>query len=155
MNPPFVKNRRKTRRFRCQRRVRLWSRLRDAEPATTTPQVSLTAPAKAATLEYGRYLAEGVYQCGDCHTPGFDADKVHGPDAFISLQVATPRRASAQQSRRPSRPPIRSNPSSGSVARWIRNPEQFRPGTVMPSFASVLDEPSALALAEWLQKTPL
>jgi len=30
------------------------------------------------------------------------------------------------------------------VARWIRNPELYRPGTPMPTFASVLDENAAL-----------
>jgi hypothetical protein len=37
------------------------------------------------------------------------------------------------------------------VARWIRNPELYRPGTLMPTFASVLDEGAALELAEWLR----
>jgi len=214
---------------------------------------AITAPAKAATVEYGRYLAEGVYQCSDCHTPGFDADNVHGPDAFMggaelknsagdvvyspnltrdeatgigrwtreqfALAVQSgvrpdgsalgypmphfrgaddteidallaylrsfPARDNAvpgqhRAVRAPSAPsdPKRSFEQLGcvschgkgapfeaqlaqathkpaaDVARWIRNPEQFRPGTVMPSFARVLDEPSALALAEWLQKAP-
>ena len=37
------------------------------------------------------------------------------------------------------------------VARWIRNPESFVPGTAMPTYASLLDEPSALALARWIR----
>jgi mono/diheme cytochrome c family protein len=215
---------------------------------------SITAPPKAASLEYGRYLAEGVYQCGDCHTPGFDADKLHGPDAFIGgaeLQNSAgkvvyspnltrdeatgigrwsreqfavairsgirpdgsalgspmplfrgaddtevdalllylrsfPARANAVPGQKPAlaqATPPSTNPQqaferlgcatchgkgapfeaklaqaagkpASDVARWIRNPESFRPGTAMPSFASVLDEPSAVALAEWLQKTP-
>jgi len=36
------------------------------------------------------------------------------------------------------------------VARWIRNPELYRPGTPMPTFESVLDENAALELANWL-----
>jgi mono/diheme cytochrome c family protein len=39
-------------------------------------------PPRAPNADYGRYLAESVYQCGDCHTPGFDRDKVRGPDAY-------------------------------------------------------------------------
>jgi mono/diheme cytochrome c family protein len=27
-------------------------------------------------------LAEDVYKCGDCHTPGFDDDKSRGPEAY-------------------------------------------------------------------------
>lgn len=42
----------------------------------------VTTPARAASAAYGRYLAESVYQCGDCHTPGFDRDKVRGPEAY-------------------------------------------------------------------------
>jgi mono/diheme cytochrome c family protein len=37
------------------------------------------------------------------------------------------------------------------LARWIRNPEAFLPGTVMPTFAPVLDEAGALELAEWIR----
>lgn len=51
---------------------------------TFTPpaQPAHAAPARAPSVDYGRYLAESVYQCGDCHTPGFDRDKLHGPDAY-------------------------------------------------------------------------
>lgn len=37
------------------------------------------------------------------------------------------------------------------LVQWIRNPEQFAPGTTMPTYASLIDEPSALALARWLK----
>jgi mono/diheme cytochrome c family protein len=37
------------------------------------------------------------------------------------------------------------------LARWIRNPELTLPGTPMPSYASVLDEASALELATWVR----
>jgi mono/diheme cytochrome c family protein len=37
------------------------------------------------------------------------------------------------------------------LARWIRNPETFLPGTIMPTFAPVLDEAGALELAEWIR----
>lgn len=53
--------------------------------ATKTPDLpaqGVTAPKKQATAEYGKYLAQSVYGCADCHTPGFAADKVKGPDAF-------------------------------------------------------------------------
>lgn len=42
----------------------------------------IEAPPRAAEVEYGRYLAEAVYQCADCHTPGLGADKLRGPEAY-------------------------------------------------------------------------
>ena len=33
------------------------------------PAISVTAPPRGATAEYGRYLANHVSLCGDCHTP--------------------------------------------------------------------------------------
>ncbi|WP_257460056.1 c-type cytochrome [Archangium lipolyticum] len=37
------------------------------------------------------------------------------------------------------------------LAKWIRNPEQFVPGTSMPTYASLIDEPTALMLARWIR----
>jgi mono/diheme cytochrome c family protein len=37
------------------------------------------------------------------------------------------------------------------VARWIRDAQSIKPGTQMPTFHDVLDEPRALALAAWVQ----
>jgi mono/diheme cytochrome c family protein len=45
----------------------------------------------------------------------------------------------------------RRDASVDQLARWIRNPEAFLPGTVMPTFAPVLDEAGALELAEWIR----
>jgi mono/diheme cytochrome c family protein len=41
--------------------------------------------------------------------------------------------------------------SEQELALWIRNPEKFIPGTPMPTYASMVDEPTALALARWLK----
>jgi mono/diheme cytochrome c family protein len=41
--------------------------------------------------------------------------------------------------------------SPDEIARWIRNPEASKPGTQMPTFASVVDEKTALTLASWVQ----
>lgn len=38
------------------------------------------------------------------------------------------------------------------TARWIRNPEAVKPGTQMPTFASLIDEPTSVALARWVQE---
>lgn len=45
------------------------------------------------------------------------------------------------------------NKPMSSVAEWIRNPQQFKPSTQMPTFADLIDESQALSLAEWLQKS--
>jgi mono/diheme cytochrome c family protein len=37
------------------------------------------------------------------------------------------------------------------VARWIRHPEQFRPGTPMPTYAKLLGEDDAVRLAAYVQ----
>lgn len=225
--------------------------LTGATQAPTRPR-HIVAPPRAGSVEYGRYLAEGVYQCGDCHTPGFDDDKVHGPDAYIGGAetknaagelVYSPnltkdetagigrwsRDELARAIRDGIRPDgralgypmprfrgaddvevdalfayLRSFPASSNrvpgreaavsasgasatespaqrfvslgcvachgrgaryqakleqarqkpapeLARWIRNPETYLPGTSMPTFAPVLDDAGALALAEWIR----
>jgi cytochrome c553 len=37
------------------------------------------------------------------------------------------------------------------LVKWIRNPEKLAPGTTMPTYASLIDEPTALALARWIK----
>ncbi len=44
------------------------------------PAAPVATPQKAATAEYGRYAAQGLYGCVACHTSGFDEDKSHRPD---------------------------------------------------------------------------
>jgi cytochrome c2 len=44
------------------------------------------------------------------------------------------------------------NRSPEELVRWIRNPEKFVPGTPMPTYASLIDEPTALELARWLKE---
>jgi mono/diheme cytochrome c family protein len=51
-------------------------------PLATWPASGIKAPAKAATVEYGAYLANEVYVCAECHTPGVDGAKARGPDAY-------------------------------------------------------------------------
>jgi mono/diheme cytochrome c family protein len=42
--------------------------------------------------------------------------------------------------------------SEEDLVRWIRNPEKFAPGTTMPTYASLIDEPTARVLARWLKE---
>ncbi len=51
-------------------------------PVATWPASGIQAPPKGATVEYGAYLANEVYVCAECHTPGVDGAKARGPDAF-------------------------------------------------------------------------
>ncbi|WP_225411873.1 c-type cytochrome [Stigmatella hybrida] len=51
-------------------------------PVPTWPASGIKAPPKGPTVEYGAYLANEVYVCAECHTPGVDGAKARGPDAF-------------------------------------------------------------------------
>jgi mono/diheme cytochrome c family protein len=42
----------------------------------------IEAPQKAANVEYGRYLANGVFDCFECHTEGFGRGKLNEPGLF-------------------------------------------------------------------------
>jgi mono/diheme cytochrome c family protein len=46
------------------------------------PVSGIPVPAKAATLEYGRYMAHDVYDCASCHTDGFSPRKTEGDDVY-------------------------------------------------------------------------
>jgi mono/diheme cytochrome c family protein len=39
-------------------------------------------PPAATTAEYGRYVADALYNCGYCHTPGFDGKKADKPGVY-------------------------------------------------------------------------
>lgn len=215
------------------------------------PEVApIHAPRKAVTAEYGKYLADALFRCWDCHSPGYGDSKRHGPQLYgggvrftdelgrgvysanltpddsgikgwsfvefcravrdgmghkgFVLQPPMKRfRAldndemeaihlylSAQNPvvniiplnevpmSKPAagvppeeifaslgcrvchgwRPPFDRRLRAGmsqptaQIARWIRNPQMYRPNTNMPTFADSLDESQALTLAEWLQK---
>jgi mono/diheme cytochrome c family protein len=204
----------------------------------------IAVPPAAPTPEYGRYVADGVYHCGYCHTPGFDgkkADKagvygggfaLHDAEGRVVLSSnLTPHSTgigswtSGEFARavrdgirpdgtivRPPMPRMRTlddtetaavfaylrtvppidhviarppAPSSieparlfvdlgcatchgpgapfhdrlrrsllqpvADVAAWIRNPQERRPGTQMPTYATVLDDRQSLLLAEWVK----
>lgn len=51
----------------------------DARPL---PAQGIVAPSPSSGAPYGEYLAKQIYDCADCHTPGYSADKANGPDAF-------------------------------------------------------------------------
>jgi mono/diheme cytochrome c family protein len=219
-------------------------------PIPTWPASGIQAPAKGPTVEYGAYLANEVYVCAECHTPGHDGAKARGPDAFkggfkfvdtaqggiystnitfhekglggyslpefsralrdgitrdgfalnspmvrlrglddvdaealyrflqsvpksdsVLPDDAAPRvKASAQggpevlfsqlgcalchgegaKYRGMLKHSVGKSPEE--VARWIRNPESILPGTQMPTYAHLLDEPQAASLAAWVQQ---
>jgi mono/diheme cytochrome c family protein len=41
--------------------------------------------------------------------------------------------------------------SDADLVRWVRNPEQFLPGTPMPTYADLIDERTARALVRWVK----
>ncbi|WP_229908191.1 c-type cytochrome [Comamonas sp. JC664] len=41
--------------------------------------------------------------------------------------------------------------SEAELVRWVRNPEQFLPGTPMPTYAELIDEQTARALVRWVK----
>ncbi|HEX7150883.1 MAG TPA: c-type cytochrome [Thermoanaerobaculia bacterium] len=211
------------------------------------PANGIVAPPKAANVEWGRYLAEQVYDCGGCHTAGFGHDKLQKPGAYAGggefldpagqpvqtanitfaktgLATFTPEQFHLaviegvrpdgttlrvmprfrgldetdtlalykflstvpkfeKQIARTAAPPAKKgdDPSKmfaslgctschgqgaqfeaklqnakgknvEDVARWIRHPEQFKPGTPMPTYASLLAEEDAIRLAQWVTK---
>lgn len=126
--------------------------------APDRPARGVAAPARAPSVAYGRYLAESVYQCGDCHTPGFDSNKLHGPDAFAG--GAEMKNAAGQLIVSPN---LTKDPQAG-IGRWTR--EQFalairegiRPdgralGYPMPQFRGA-DSLEVDALFEYLRSFP-
>lgn len=46
------------------------------------PASGILTPPRTDKLAYGRYLAHDVFDCAGCHSPGFDASKGEGPEAF-------------------------------------------------------------------------
>ncbi|WP_141607842.1 cytochrome c, partial [Myxococcus sp. AB022] len=46
------------------------------------PASGIPVPPKAATREYGHYMAHDVYDCASCHTDGFSPRKTEGDDVF-------------------------------------------------------------------------
>jgi mono/diheme cytochrome c family protein len=214
------------------------------------PPSGIVAPDRAVTAERGRYLAESVYDCINCHTEGFSGDKhaqpgrysggfefpdkqgrlVYSanltPDGETGIGSWTPEafRRAVRDGINPEgyvlRPPMprfryleddeldaiaaflktvppvaktrkpgtvpRDKPSPAAppeqlfsqlgcvlchgegapfrdkinqckgkplaeVAAWILHPEKTKPGTQMPTFAELVSEPQAIALAGWVQ----
>ena len=216
--------------------------------AAAVPTRGVRAPARGATIEYGRYLAHDVFDCAGCHTPGYDPDKTHGDDllrgggeftgadgqtilspnltshatglagwteadlarairdgvkpngtavrppmplfrglgddevraVFLYLRsvparsgetpASDPVRAGARALRAPERlfaelgcqgchgpgaryegPFARAHGKDpAEIARFLRHPEAFQPGTPMPTYAAAMSEAEALSLAAWV-----
>jgi mono/diheme cytochrome c family protein len=87
------------------------------------PKAPPKAPAKAPPVDPAALFTK--LGCPVCHAPG----------ARYHAKILTA----------PSKP-------AEDLARWIRNPEKFIPNTAMPTYDTLLDEPSALAVARWLKE---
>jgi mono/diheme cytochrome c family protein len=236
----------------------LW--LSGAADVPQRPATGLTAPERAPTEAYGRYLATEVFDCAGCHTPGFSSDKHQGDKGFaggfaftdpagdevhspnitphatglgrwtredfdramrdgvrrdgVPLRSPMPRFRSlddvdmdalwvflrglpSRENQVPGHTPLATIPAAAAtipaaapaaedaaslfaglgcvgchgggaryhqnlraargrapadLARWIRNPESFRPGTPMPTYADAVTEETALTLARWISE---
>jgi hypothetical protein len=84
-----------------------------------------TPPAKAAPPPVDPAALFTKLGCPVCHAPGA---RYHGK--ILTAPAKSPEM----------------------LAKWIRTPEKFLPNTAMPSYETLLDEPSALALARWLKE---
>lgn len=51
-------------------------------PSPEGARTGIVSPARAPTAEYGRYLANGVFDCFECHTDGFGRGKLHKPGLY-------------------------------------------------------------------------
>jgi|GEM_PF-667839 len=80
--------------------------------------------------------------------PRLVAARVDAPKLFTQLGCASCHAPGARYHDRLARAPGR---SEAELVRWVRNPEKFLPGTPMPTYAELLDEPTALALVRWVK----
>jgi mono/diheme cytochrome c family protein len=76
------------------------------------------------------------------------APKVDAPRLFVQLGCASCHGPGARYQDRLARVAERSD---AELVRWVRNPEQFLPGTPMPTYAELIDEPTARALVRWVK----
>ena len=99
------------------------------KPAAPAPAPAAPAPApvpaKPAAPKVDPAVLFTKFGCPLCHAPGA---RYHE-----KIQHATQR-------------------TPEDLAKWIRNPEKFIPGTGMPTYATIIDEPTALQLATWLKE---
>ncbi|QDE88821.1 cytochrome C [Myxococcus xanthus] len=76
------------------------------------------------------------------------APKVDAPALFVKLGCASCHAPGARYHDRLAKVASR---SEAELVRWVRNPEQFLPGTPMPTYAELIDEKTARALVRWVK----
>ncbi|WIG95545.1 c-type cytochrome [Myxococcus sp. SDU36] len=74
--------------------------------------------------------------------------KVDAPALFVRFGCASCHAPGARYHDRLDKVATR---SEADLVRWVRNPEQFLPGTPMPTYAELIDEKTALALVRWVK----
>ncbi len=94
-----------------------------APAATPAPAPAPAAKPAAPKVDPAELFTK--YGCPLCHAPGA---RYH--EKILKAPTRTPE----------------------DLAKWIRNPEKFIPGTGMPTYATMIDEPTALVLANWLKE---
>jgi mono/diheme cytochrome c family protein len=73
---------------------------------------------------------------------------VDAPKLFVQLGCASCHAPGARYHDQLARASSRSD---ADLVRWVRNPEQFLPGTPMPTYADLIDERTARALVRWVK----
>jgi mono/diheme cytochrome c family protein len=109
------------------------------------------APSTAAPAETGRAVAHSAPASAAPAAPRKPrpaAPKVDAPKLFVQFGCASCHGPGARYQDRLARVADR---SEAELVRWVRNPEQFLPGTPMPTYAELLDEPTARALVRWVK----
>ncbi|NVJ03312.1 cytochrome c, partial [Myxococcus sp. AM009] len=74
--------------------------------------------------------------------------KVDAPALFVRFGCASCHAPGARYHDRLDKVATR---SEADLVRWVRNPEQFLPGTPMPTYAELIDEKTARALVRWVK----
>jgi len=118
------------------------------------------APPRAATADYGRYLASVIYGCVDCHTGGFGStdEKLAAPGRMAGGQVLHGRDGAIVYSRNltPDAATGLGSWSADDLARALREgttPEGRRLREPMPHFRDI-DDTDARALYAFLHGLP-
>lgn len=123
----------------------------DIAPATTGALAEAAAPSQRDTASASGARgapASPSPSTAPARRPRPAAPKVDAPKLFVRLGCASCHGPGARYQDRLARVAERSDVE---LVRWVRNPEQFLPGTPMPTYAELIDEPTARALVRWVK----
>ncbi|NMO22341.1 cytochrome c [Pyxidicoccus fallax] len=117
---------------------------RPPSPGNASDGDGVTAPASPAAAQGSSVNTAAA----PARKPRPAAPKVDAPKLFVQLGCASCHGPGARYQDRLAGV---ANRSEAELVRWVRNPEQFLPGTPMPTYAELIDEPTARALVRWVK----